>query len=133
MTTTRWLGTLALLLGTASATVNACGSRANDAGPGDASYRVRGEVVGQSGSGEDARVSIHHEAIPAFKDRDGKPGVMHAMTMAFGLAPEIDAARLSAGSRWSVTFDVRWSREPVLLITRLEPLAPGTALRLDAH
>jgi Cu/Ag efflux protein CusF len=111
----------------------ACSSSADDVGRPDAVYRVRGQVVSQDGTGADARVSIAHEAIASFKDRDGKPGRMPAMTMAFGIGPDVPALKLTPGSRWQLTFEVRWSREPVLLITQAEPLSAGIELTLAAH
>jgi copper binding protein CusF len=125
------LGRITLALACACAL--ACDSSCSDLGHADAVYRVRGEVVSQDGTGTDARIIIAHETIPSFKDRDGKRGQMPAMTMAFGMAPNVPAPTLTPGSRWQLTFEVRWSREPVLRITRVEPLAPGTELTLAAH
>ena len=122
------LGHIAL----ACACALACASCGDDLGRADAVYRVRGQVVSQDGTGADARVVVAHEAIPSFKDRDGKLGRMPAMTMAFNMAPDVPAPKLTPGSRWQLTFEVRWRREPVLRITRVEPLAPGTELTLAA-
>lgn len=125
------LGHITLALACACAL--ACNSSCGDLGRADAVYRVRGRVVSQEGAGPDARVIVAHEAIPSFQDRDGKIGQMPAMKMAFGMAPNVPAPKLTPGSRWQLTFEVRWSREPVLRITRVEPLAPSTELTLAAH
>lgn len=96
----------------------------------DASYRVRGKVVERSGSGADTRVVIAHEAIDAFKDREGKQSGMEAMQMAFGLGPGLDASALRPGTQWQFSFDVRWKREPALLITAAQALPDSEPLEL---
>ena len=112
----------------------ACGESRTSDKP-DASYRVAGQVVETSGSGPDARVVVAHEAIAAFKDRDGKPSDMAAMTMAFGLGPGLDLAQFKAGSKWQLNFGVTWDRTPVLRITHATPLPADTQLTLatDTH
>ena len=102
----------------------ACSGRGSSA---DAVYSVRGRVVEATGSGADLRVVVAHEAIPAFKDRDGKVAEMPAMQMAFGVDPTL-APSLTPGSGWELTFAVRWNQEPVLLITAAKPLPAGSPL-----
>jgi hypothetical protein len=94
-------------------------------------YHVRGRVVAVSGSGADFRVVVAHEAIAGFKGRDGDVVEMPAMRMAFGVDPKLDARGLKPGSQWKLTFAVRWSQEPALLITAAEPLGADRALVLD--
>lgn len=107
----------------------ACGSKS--AAPA-AVYTTRARVVELSGAGDNTRVTLEHEAIPAFKDRDGTPSEMPAMAMAFGIAPGVDAKAFTPGSQWQVTFEVAWQREPVLRIMQAKPLPPGTQLALSA-
>jgi hypothetical protein len=98
----------------------------------DAVYSVRGRVHEASGSGDGLRVIVAHEAIAAFKGRDGEVAEMPAMRMAFGVDPKLDARTLTPGSQWELTFAVRWSQEPVLLITAAKPLPADRPLALDS-
>ena len=110
-------------------TLSAC------SGPGsaaDAVYNVRGRVVEVSGGGADLRVVVAHEAIADFKGRDGDVTEMPAMRMAFGVDPKLDARALKPGSQWELTFAVRWTQEPALLITAAKPLPADRALALDS-
>lgn len=104
----------------------ACGS----SGQPPAVYRVRAQVVELHGSGDDRRVTAEHEAIPSFKDRDGKPSTMPAMKMAFGISPALAPAALEPGGKYELTFDAVWDRVPVLLITAASPLPPEERLVL---
>jgi hypothetical protein len=97
----------------------------------DGVYTVRGRVIEVSGRGEDARVVVAHEAIANFIGRDARPGHMPAMRMAFGIGPKLRADSLVPNSQWALTFEVRWRREPVLLLISVEPLPKDLALALD--
>jgi Cu/Ag efflux protein CusF len=105
----------------------------NRAADADAHYSARGQVQSAQGSGEDARALIHHERIPDFKDRDGKPSAMNSMSMNFALAPGVAASELKAGAKIAFEFDVRWSSGSPLVITRVERLPESTALVLSEH
>ena len=109
----------------------ACGG-SPPAGEPAAVHRVRGQIVELHGSGADRRVSVAHEAIPGFKDRSGVAAVMPAMTMAFGIAPGVDAKGFAPASKWSLTVEVVWGREPMLLITGATPLPAGTVLAVPS-
>jgi hypothetical protein len=103
-----------------------------DAGP-DARYATRGLVKEQVGAGADARVAIHHEPLPEFRDRDGKLAPMDAMTMVFGLARGA-RCELTPGTKLAFEFEVRWATSPFLVITRCDTLPPDTPLALsDSH
>jgi hypothetical protein len=99
----------------------------------DARYHLRGVVEAISSSGPDAELSIHHEAIPHFKDRDGHDSSMASMTMIFGLAPGVSPASLRVGDKIAFDFDLRWSTSPALLLTKLEKLAADTPLVLSGE
>ena len=101
----------------------------------DAVYRVAGRVIAVSGRGPDLRVVVSHEAIAGFKDRDGNVARMPAMTMAFGVAKDVDAKLFTPGSQWEFEFDVAWNREPVLRIDRAKALPADAKLALapDRH
>ncbi len=94
------------------------------------SYHVRGLVQEVSGSGVDARVAIHHEAVPRFKDRDGKASSMESMTMIFGFGPGVAPKDVSAGDKIIFDFEVHWSTSPALVVTKVQNLPPDTALTL---
>jgi hypothetical protein len=99
----------------------------------DARYHLRGVIAAMSGSGADAELSIHHEAIPNFKDRDGHASTMASMTMIFGLAQGVSPAALHVGDKIAFDFDLRWSTSPALLITKLEKLPADTPLALSSE
>lgn len=107
----------------------ACGSEP------DARYATRGLVKERVGTGADARVAIHHEPLPEFRDRDGKLAPMAAMTMVFGLGRGAQcASALAPGTKLAFEFEVRWATSPFLVITRCEILPPDTPLVLsDSH
>jgi Cu/Ag efflux protein CusF len=99
----------------------------------DAHYSARGLVQSAEGSGDDARALIHHERIPEFKDRDGKPSAMDSMSMNFALGPGVAASELKPGAKIAFEFDVRWSSGSPLVITRVTALPDDTALVLSEH
>jgi Cu/Ag efflux protein CusF len=115
--------TLALVVGMAAG----CASQADQQ---TQQYQVRAEVSELTGEGEEARVSLHHEAIPSFKNRTGEVVGMESMTMAFGLGQSVDRASLRPGTKLSVTFEVNWQREPALLVLSVDPLPQATELKL---
>lgn len=83
--------------------------------PGEATvttYQTRGEIVALTAAeGENASLSIRHEAIPDFADRDGHVVGMDAMTMPFPPADGLDLAGFAVGDKVAVTFDVTWGGE----------------------
>lgn len=96
----------------------------------DAHYAVRGEVEDAEGKGEEARALIHHEAIPKFKDRDGKPSDMASMQMNFALSEGVTVEMLKPGSKVAIEFDVHWNLGDPLVITKVTPLPSDTPLSL---
>lgn len=99
----------------------------------DARYATRGLVKEQVGTGADARVAIHHEPLPEFRDRDGKPAPMGAMTMVFGVRRGAQC-ELAPGTKLAFEFEVRWDTSPFLVITRCETLPSDTPLiSSDSH
>jgi Cu/Ag efflux protein CusF len=100
----------------------------------DASYKTRGLVQNVEGKAPDMHVTIHHERIESFKDRDGKASPMDSMAMRFALAPGVGTAMMSKGAKLEFDFDVRWSKSDPLLITRATKLPDATELKLtDDH
>lgn len=95
----------------------------------DAHYTVRGQVK----SAVSGHALIHHERIPEFKDRDGKPSAMDSMAMNFLLGPGVSSDVFKPGAKVSVEFDVRWSSGEPLVITKATALPDDTALVLTEH
>lgn len=91
------------------------------------SYSTRGLIKAVS----PVDISIHHERIPDFKDRSGEPVGMDSMTMPFGTAPDLATDELEKGKKIEFTFDVDFSRKPMLQITSAEVLPDDTELELS--
>jgi Cu/Ag efflux protein CusF len=100
----------------------ACGDepRARPAVPADATYTAEGRVARlPPESAEIREVSIAHEAIAGFRDREGHTVGMEAMTMQFEVAPDVSFEGIAAGDRIRFTFEVRWESRPMLYVTEL--------------
>lgn len=97
------------------------------ASPPDATYSTRGEVkaVGK-------QLEIHHEAIPDYRSRTGKPIGMMSMSMPFDVASGVSVTGVTPGTKVAFTFEVRWSGDPTLQITALSVLPPETPLALTS-
>jgi hypothetical protein len=94
-------------------------------------YATRGLVRARNAAGEQRELAIHHEALAAFKDREGQLAPMSSMTMIFGLAPELKQLP-APGDKLAFEFEVRWDERPSLLITELHKLPDETALSLSS-
>jgi Cu/Ag efflux protein CusF len=95
----------------------------------DATYDVRGQVVDvpREGRGD---LTVHHETIAEFRDRDGKPSEMESMTMPFAVAPGVSLAGIAPGDKVEMTFEVRWEGIVPLRVVALRELPESTALAL---
>lgn len=97
--------------------LTACSSKAEPEAPQPGrvvEYTVRGrvvDVVDDPVNGPTAR--IHHEPIPSFESQGEIVG-MHAMTMPFPLADELDATLLAPDAIVEFTFGVTYSAESQL-------------------
>lgn len=121
-----------LALGVALAS-SACrgGSEPPQAGASARRYQVRGEVVALPAPGSRApQLTLRHEAIPDFADRDGRPVGMPSMVMALDLSPSASTQDLRTGDKVEVRLAVDWSR-PLLQIEQIRKLSPDTPLQLD--
>ena len=116
---------------TIAAVVVAAGCRKAELPAADASYRVRGQVVDvpREGRGD---LTVHHETIAEFRDREGKPSEMESMSMPFAVAPGVSLAGIAPGDKVEMTFEVRWEGDVPLLVTALRELPESTALELGA-
>ena len=97
--------------------------------PADATYSTRGQVI-EVPKVEGGELSVHHEAVPDFRDRDGKPEHMESMSMPFAVAPEVSLAGVAPGDKVEMTFEVRWDSQPTLRVVKLQELPESTALDL---
>jgi Cu/Ag efflux protein CusF len=97
----------------------------------DATYRVRGEIARLPAS-PGGEISIRHESIPAFRDRQGEVVGMMAMIMPFGVAPDASLDGLAVGDRVDFRLDIRWSASPPTAVGDFRKLPPGTRLEFDA-
>lgn len=106
----------------------ACG-RGGTLPPPDATYTVRGQVleVPRQAGGE---LTVHHEAVPDFRDRQGKPSSMDSMAMPFSVAREVSLAAVAPGDKVELTFEVRWEGAPTLQVVKLTELPESTQLEL---
>ena len=94
--------------------------------PADATYSTRGQVVELASS--HGELTIHHESVPGFHDRQGNPSHMDSMAMPFAVADGVPLNGIAAGDKVAFTFEVRWKTEPALRVTKLEKLPADTAL-----
>lgn len=87
--------------------------------PPASTYEVAGEIV-RLPTAERPEILLQHEAVPGFRDENGKVVGMDAMTMPFPLAPDVPLTGLAVGDAVLFTLEVRWSddRQPVR-ITRI--------------
>lgn len=106
----------------------ACGGHERLA-PADATYSTRGQVV-EVPRDKNGELSVHHEAVADFRDREGKPSHMDSMSMPFAVAPEVSLAGIAPGDKVAMTFEVRWDSLPTLRIVKLSELPESTALSL---
>ena len=108
----------------------ACG-KAAELPAADGTYQVRGQVVDvpREGVGD---LTVHHETIPDFRDREGKPSEMESMSMPFAVAPGVSLAGVAPGDKVEMTFEVRWSGDVPLHVVELRELPESTALDLGA-
>jgi Cu/Ag efflux protein CusF len=106
----------------------ACDDEGGDepAVPADATYTVRGRVSDITGND----VSIAHEAIPDFVNREGETVGMESMTMAFHRPDGVSLDGIDVNDAVEITFEVRFQSAEVLTITAIRRLPADTALGL---
>lgn len=93
-------------------------------------YTVAAEVVALPRPGQPPQLTVRHEAIPDFADREGRTVGMPSMVMALDLDPGASAQGLAPGDRVELTLAVDWER-PRIAIERLRRLPPGSPLRRE--
>lgn len=75
-------------------------------------------------------LDLLHEAVPDFKDDQGRVSRMDPMMMPFAPAPGLDLTGLAPGDKVRVRFTVDWNRMPRMILTAVEKLDPATELSL---
>lgn len=111
--------------------VAACAPSAAPPAPA-AQYQVRGEIL-RLPEPPARDLVIRHEAIPSFRNENGKVVGMEAMTMPFTLAPEVAVEGLAVGDRIEFTLEVRWDDPSRFArVTRVARLPEGARLSWDS-
>ena len=99
--------------------------------PPDQDYTVHGLVTGLPSPDRPASdLTIRHEPIPAFVNRDGKVVGMDSMEMPFTPAQGVSLSGLAVNDPVEFTFEVRWKQSPFSLLTRIVKLPAGTKINL---
>lgn len=94
-------------------------------------YTLRGRITSLPVPGQPlTNLSIMHEALPSFVNKDGKVVGMPVMDMPFSPAPGLSLEGLSVGDPVEFTFEMRWHGQPRSQLTRIAKLPPDTALDL---
>ena len=97
----------------------------------DAAYTVRGEIA-RLPTEPGGDVSIRHESIPEFRDREGKVVGMMAMVMPFDVEPDGTLTGLAAGDRVEFRLELRWNAAgSPARVGDFRRLPPGTRLEFD--
>ncbi len=121
----RWLGLIALV-----AAMISC-SRQPALPPPDQVYTVRGLIASLPTPDKPAsELTIRHEPVPTFVNREGKVVGMDSMEMPFTPARGVSLSGLAVGDPVEFTFEVRWTQSPFSLLTRIAKLPAGTRIEL---
>ncbi len=108
----------------------ACGAPQPEAPP--ETYRVRGIIRKlPTPNRSPQELSVRHEAIPEFKNADGKVVGMDSMTMPFPLADPALIHTLEVGDRIEMQFNVQWNGDHPLEITAIDALPAETRLAFE--
>lgn len=70
-------------------------------------YHMRGEIkaIGETPEGD---ITIHHEAVPEFRNTLDKPEPMGSMTMPFEVKKGVSLEGLKAGDKVAFDWEVNW-------------------------
>jgi hypothetical protein len=105
---------------------------AGAAAPAARRYTVRAQVVALPRPHAHVRqLTVRHEAIPGFVDREGATVRMPSMVMALDLAPTVSLSGVAPDDKVELTLLVDWDR-PLVRIERLRKLPDETPLRLES-
>jgi len=93
-------------------------------------YTVQGIVrSAPSANAAGKTITILHQAIPTFKNRDGEETGMMAMAMPFQMAPEVGEMALAVGDKIEFTFDVDFDAQNPTTIVKITKLPADTEIR----
>lgn len=116
----------------AAVLVAACGKKNPPAlGAPDHTYTVRAKLLAKPSA--QSYMQLHHEEIKTFENKEGKVVGMREMAMEFadlGAQAARSLDDLSVGDAVEVTFEVRWSSDPRMLVTAIRKLGEGEKLEL---
>lgn len=102
-------------------TAAGCGRRAQSPAAGSAErIPVRASVTQLPG--DDNLLYLHHEAIHAFRDQDGKVVGMDSMTMPFPVAKGLSLDGIRTGDKVTATLEVDWKAVPGVQVVAIEKL-----------
>ena len=110
------------------AVLPACSQSGTPAAKGSAaaSYTVRGKI--ESLPAGDTDLTIQHEPIPTFKDKDGTTVGMGTMSMPFPLAQGVSVEGLAEGDVVEFEFSVWLQPRVAYEVTRIKKLPADTTL-----
>lgn len=108
------------------------GCAAKDSGSGR-TYTTRGQVIqlpdpANPGTG----LTLNHEAVDQFMDRQGEIVGMDPMSMPFPVAKGVSLEGIQVGDVVEFKLHVDWSAEPAAEITEIRELPAGTKLEFRA-
>jgi len=95
-------------------------------------YRARGVVTAIERTGDDVVLTIQHERIASFRNREGQVSSMPSMKMNFRVDEASQTRSLVVSDKIDFEFEVRWQSGMPLHVLRIEKLAQSTALELGA-
>jgi Cu/Ag efflux protein CusF len=112
------------------ATFVSCTGKSSDAGR---TYTTRGQVIqlpdpANPGTG----LTLNHEAVDRFMDRQGEIVGMDPMSMPFPVSGDVSLEGLQVGDVVEFKLHVDWSKEPAAEITEIRELPAGTKLDFRA-
>ncbi|HEX3131832.1 MAG TPA: copper-binding protein [Thermoanaerobaculia bacterium] len=117
---------LLLILGV----VMGCAGEGSDSGR---TYTTRGQVIqlpdpANPGTG----LTLNHEAVDQFVDRQGETVGMDPMSMPFPVSKDVSLDGIQVGDVVEFDLHVDWSKEPAAEISRIRELPAGTKLDFRA-
>jgi Cu/Ag efflux protein CusF len=93
-------------------------------------YTVQGIVRSAPAANKAGKtITILHQAIPTFKNRDGEETGMMSMAMPFQVAAEAGELPLSVGDKVEFTFDVDWDAQNPTTIVKITKLSADAEIR----
>lgn len=108
-----------------------CAGGGEEEPSGGRTYTVRGQVR-QLPSAGNPLISVAHEAIDDYVDRQGEKVGMDPMTMPFPVAEEVSLEGIATGDVVEFDLHVDWQSEDPVRVTAIRELPQGTRLEFRA-